>query len=100
MPFEDRGSTDHLPSELIPSPGSDRDVSEYRFYRIEVSGRPMGIRIGEDNRTFFVANNFKSFVRLSGMTHVRANFTILEAMASLNAITGLSRAIVFDRSTR
>ena len=33
----------------------------------------MGIRIGEDNRTFFVANNFKSFVRLSGMTHDRTS---------------------------
>ena len=49
MPFEDRGSTDHLPSELMPSPGSDRDVSKYRFYRIEVGGWPMGNRIGEDN---------------------------------------------------
>ena len=64
LPFQDRGSTDHLPSELIPSPRSDRDVSEDRFYRIDIGGRPMGIRMSEDNRTVFVANYLDNSVQI------------------------------------
>lgn len=48
LPFLDRGSTDHIDRELL-------NDSE-RFYRIEVGGRPMGIKIATDNRTVWVAN--------------------------------------------
>ena len=64
LPFQDRGSTDHLPSELMPSPRSERDISEDRFYRIEIGGRPMGIRMGQDNRTVFVANYLDNSVQI------------------------------------
>jgi YVTN family beta-propeller protein len=48
LPFLDRGSTDHIDRELL-------NDSE-RFYRIEVGGRPMGMKIANDNRTVWVAN--------------------------------------------
>lgn len=48
LPFQDRGSTDHIDRELLES-------SE-RFYRIETGGRPMAVRFAKDNRTVWVAN--------------------------------------------
>lgn len=48
LPFQDRGSTDHIDRDLL----KDSD----RFYRIEVGGRPMGLRMASDNRTVWVAN--------------------------------------------
>ena len=48
LPFQDRGSTDHIDRELM----NDSN----RFYRIDVGGRPMGMKIATDNRTVWVAN--------------------------------------------
>lgn len=56
LPFMDRGSTDHMDEDLL----KDRE----RFFRIELGGRPMGLRIAEDSRTVFVANYLKNSVQV------------------------------------
>lgn len=56
LPFKDRGSTDHLIPEL-------RDNPE-RFTRIELGGRPMGLRIAPDDKTVYVTNYFTNSVQV------------------------------------
>ena len=56
-------------------------------------------RIISDNGPQFIANDFKSFVRLSGMTHVRTS-PYYKVTEKSNAITELSKVIVFERSAR
>lgn len=63
LPFEDRGSTDHIPRELL----NQREgiaSEEDKFYRIEVGGRPLGIRMDSDNRTVYVANYLDNSIQL------------------------------------
>ncbi len=57
LPFVAQGG----PGDLIErSLQNDSD----RFHRIEVGGRPMGIRIAPDNRTVFVANYLRNSVQV------------------------------------
>ncbi len=55
LPMQSRGSTDHVPNELL------EDKS--RFSRIDVGGRPMGLRITGDNRRAFVANYLNNSIQ-------------------------------------
>jgi len=48
LPLKDYGGSDHVDPELL-------NDSE-RFFRIELGGRPLGLRIGRDDRTVYVAN--------------------------------------------
>lgn len=56
LPYLDHGSTDHIDAALL----KDRD----RFFRIELGGRPMGVRIARDDRTAFVANYLDNSVQI------------------------------------
>ena len=56
LPFEDFGGTDHIPNAVL----RNRD----RFYRIDIGGRPMGLRIGQDDSTVYVANYLDNSVQL------------------------------------
>ena len=52
-------------------------------------------RIISDNGPQFIAKDFKEFIKVSGMTHVRPRHIIRRAMVNWNAITKRSRAPVF-----
>lgn len=56
LPFQDRGSTDHIDPGLLQDEG--------RFFRVAVGGRPMGLRIGRDDRTVFVANYLDNSIQV------------------------------------
>jgi cytochrome c peroxidase len=56
LPFQDRGSTDHIDPGLLQDGG--------RFFRVAVGGRPMGLRIGRDDRTVFVANYLDNSIQV------------------------------------
>ena len=56
LPLKDYGGTDHVDPELLKDSG--------RFYRIELGGRPMGLRLGHDDRTVFVANYLDNSVQV------------------------------------
>jgi YVTN family beta-propeller protein len=56
LPLKDYGGTDHIEPELL----SDSE----RFYRIELGGRPLGLRVSKDNRTVYVANYLENSVQI------------------------------------
>jgi YVTN family beta-propeller protein len=56
LPLKDYGGTDHIDPELLKD--------ENRFQRIELGGRPMGLRIGTDDRTVYVANYLDNCVQV------------------------------------
>lgn len=56
LPFKDYGGTDHIDPELL----ADKD----RFYRLPLGGRPMGLRIADDNNTVFIANYLANAVQV------------------------------------
>jgi YVTN family beta-propeller protein len=56
LPLKDFGGSDHIDPDLLKD-------SE-RFHRIELGGRPMGLRIGRDDRTVYVANYLDNSVQV------------------------------------
>lgn len=56
LPLKDYGGSDHI------DPGLLQD--ETRFHRIELGGRPMGLRIGADDNTVYVANYLDNSVQV------------------------------------
>jgi YVTN family beta-propeller protein len=56
LPLKDYGGTDHVD----PALAGDAE----RFGRIELGGRPMGLRIGPDDRTVYVANYLDNSVQV------------------------------------
>jgi DNA-binding beta-propeller fold protein YncE len=56
LPLKAVGSDDHVPDEVL----RDKD----RFYRIQLGGRPQGLKIGKDNETVYIANYLNSSVQI------------------------------------
>jgi YVTN family beta-propeller protein len=56
LPFKDRGSTDHIDAELV--------ADANRFFRVELGGRPMGLKISADDSRVYVANYLDNSVQL------------------------------------
>ena len=56
LPFQDHGGTDHVDPKLL----ADTD----RFYRIDLPGRPMGLRIAPDDQTVYIANYLENTVQV------------------------------------
>jgi YVTN family beta-propeller protein len=68
LPLKDYGGTDHIDPELL----KDSD----RFFRIELGGRPMGLKIGRDDRTVYVANYLDNSVQLVDLEARKVTRTI------------------------
>jgi DNA-binding beta-propeller fold protein YncE len=56
LPLKDYGGSDHVDPALL----KDKD----RFDRIQIGGRPMGLRIAKDDRTAFVADYLDNAVKV------------------------------------
>jgi len=56
LPLKDVGSDDHVPDAVL----KDSD----RFFRIELGGRPQGLKIAKDDKTVYVANYFANTVQV------------------------------------
>lgn len=56
LPFLDRGGPDHIDPQLL----ADKE----RFFRIELGGRPMGLRIAHDDRSVYVSNYLDNSVQV------------------------------------
>jgi YVTN family beta-propeller protein len=56
LPLKDFGGSDHIDPALL--------ADSERFYRIELGGRPMGLRIASDDRTVYVANYLDNSVQV------------------------------------
>ncbi len=68
LPYKAHGGTDHIDAALL----KDSD----RFWRLDVGGRPMGLRMGSDDRTVYVANYLDNSVQLVDIDHRRIVQTI------------------------
>lgn len=68
LPLKDFGGTDHIEPALL----ADSD----RFFRIELGGRPMGLRIGIDDGTVYVANYLDNSVQIVDLADRKLTRTI------------------------
>jgi YVTN family beta-propeller protein len=56
LPLKAIGSDDHVPNDVL----HDSD----RFFRIELGGRPQGLKIAKDDKAVYVANYFNNSVQV------------------------------------
>lgn len=88
LPYKDHGGTDHIPRELL----NDDD----RFWRLDLGGRPMGLRIGQDDRTVYVANYIDNSVQLVDLERRRIVQTIALGGPEQPSLARRGEAIFFD----
>jgi YVTN family beta-propeller protein len=56
LPLKAIGSDDHVPNDVLHDSN--------RFFRIELGGRPQGLKIAKDDKTVYVANYFSNSVQV------------------------------------
>jgi YVTN family beta-propeller protein len=88
LPFLDRGGPDHIDPKLL----ADKE----RFFRIELGGRPMGLRIAKDDRTVYVANYLDNSVQVVDLAERTVTRTISLGSASEVTLARKGEAIFYD----
>lgn len=88
LPLKDYGGTDHIEPELL------QDAE--RFHRIEVGGRPMGLRIGRDDNTVYVANYLDNSVQVVNLAKKELARTIALGGPEVPSLTRKGEAIFYD----
>jgi DNA-binding beta-propeller fold protein YncE/mono/diheme cytochrome c family protein len=88
LPLKDYGGTDHIEPELL----ADND----RFYRIELGGRPLGLRMGQDDRTVYVANYLDNSVQVVDVIERRLVRTIALGGPAEQSLARQGEAIFYD----
>jgi DNA-binding beta-propeller fold protein YncE len=68
LPFQAEGGTDHIDAALL--------AAQERFARIEVGGRPLGLRLARDGRTAYVANALANAVQVVDVEERRVARTL------------------------
>jgi len=88
LPLQAHGGTDHVPPELL----EDAD----RFARIELGGRPLGLRIAGDDRTVFVANYLGNSVQVVDLIDRQLTRTIPLGGPAQPSLERQGEAIFYD----
>ncbi|MCO6458505.1 MAG: c-type cytochrome [Pirellulaceae bacterium] len=88
LPLESHGSTDHIDAALL--------ADANRFYRIELGGRPLGLRMAADDRTVFVANYLDNSVQVVDLEQRRLSRTIPLGGSSEPSLARRGEAIFYD----
>lgn len=88
LPLKDYGGTDHVDPELA--------ADAERFGRIEVGGRPMGLRIGPDDRTVYVANYLDNSVQVVDLASRRVVRRIFLGGPAEPSLARRGEAIFYD----
>jgi YVTN family beta-propeller protein len=88
LPLKDYGGTDHVEPELL----KDAD----RFHRIEVGGRPMGLRLGKDDNTVYVANYLDNCVQVVDLAKKELTRTIALGGPAERSLARQGEAIFYD----
>ena len=88
LPFLDRGSTDHVDPELL----KDRE----RFDRIELGGRPMGLKVSPDDRTAYVTNYLDNSVQVVDLIERKIAQRIFLGGNQTASLARRGEAIFFD----
>lgn len=89
-----------LPFVATGGPGDliDRELERDRdrFQRIEVGGRPMGLRMAADNRTVYVANSLRNSVQFVDLQEHRVTREVALGGASEPSLARRGMAIFYD----
>jgi DNA-binding beta-propeller fold protein YncE len=88
LPLKDYGGSDHIDPELLKD-------SE-RFYRIELGGRPMGLKIGRNDRTVYVANYLDNAVQVVDLDARKLVHTIPLGGANESSLARRGETIFYD----
>lgn len=88
LPLKDYGGSDHIDPDLL------QDAE--RFFRIELGGRPMGLRVGSDDRTVYVANYLDNSVQVIDLEARKIARTIPLGGASEPSVARRGEAIFYD----
>lgn len=88
LPFKEHGGTDHVD----PALAKDRQ----RFSRIELGGRPMGLRITSDGNTAIISNYLKNNVQIVDLVHRELVREIELGRAPSESLVRRGEAIFYD----
>jgi YVTN family beta-propeller protein len=88
LPFKDYGGTDHVDPKLL----ADRE----RFFRIPLGGRPLGLRIGDDNKTVYVANYLHNSIQVVDLQERKVVREIALGSAPEVTLARRGEAIFYD----
>jgi DNA-binding beta-propeller fold protein YncE len=88
LPLKDYGGTDHVDPALA--------ADAQRFARIELGGRPMGVRIGPDDRTAYVANYLDNSVQVVDLASRRLVRRIFLGGPAEPSLARRGEAIFYD----
>ena len=88
LPLKDYGGSDHIDPELL----KDNE----RFFRIELGGRPMGLRIGRDDNTVYVADYLDNSVKVVDLAARKLARTIPLGGPAEPSLARRGEAIFYD----
>ena len=88
LPLKDFGGTDHVEPELLNDSA--------RFSRIELGGRPMGLRMGRDDRTAYVANYLDNSVQVVDIAEHKLIRTLTLGGSAELSLARQGEAIFYD----
>ena len=88
LPLKDYGGSDHIDPELLKD-------SE-RFFRIELGGRPMGLRLAGNNETAYVANYLDNSVQVVDLEARKLTRTIRLGGPKETSLARRGEAIFYD----
>lgn len=88
LPLKDFGGSDHVDPALL--------ASRERFVRIELGGRPLGLRIARDDNTVYVANYLGNSVQVVDLATRQVSRTIPLGGPSEPSLARRGEAIFYD----
>jgi YVTN family beta-propeller protein len=88
LPLKDYGGTDHIEPELL------KDSA--RFHRIDLGGRPMGLSIGRDDNTVYVANYLDNSIQVVDLAARKLARTIPLGGPAEPSLARQGEAIFYD----
>jgi YVTN family beta-propeller protein len=88
LPLKDYGGSDHIDPELLND--------ESRFHRIELGGRPMGLRIGQDDNTVYVTNYLDNAIQVVDLAARKVTRSIAIGGPKLPSLARRGEAIFYD----
>jgi YVTN family beta-propeller protein len=88
LPLKDYGGSDHIDPELL----QDDD----RFHRIELGGRPLGLKIGRDDKTVYVANYLDNSIQVVDLADRKIARTIPLGGPATPSLARRGEAIFYD----
>ena len=88
LPFKDYGGTDHVVPDLL--------ADQERFTRIPLGGRPLGLRVADDNRTVYIANYLTNVIQVVDINTREVIATIPLGSAPEVSLVRTGEALFYD----